>query len=353
VVRWWLVLVVVGVLTGTAAAKREPGECLCSDTITLPRQGATDVPTNARFWTIPGGDTPDQPIQTYELAPHTAYELNAQQLSFTTGAGRDDTPPMEPGVGAISFSTFGSHDELHIAATFDSDTAVVRVRFRGRTYWTTPDKPTLCVPAVHAPDSGDAEVVAFDLAGNASAPVTATAASYLAPKGGATCHAGVIEWRGRGELLGMLFFILAPIAAIIAFVILLMVIGWRSGRDRSSSEPEPLAVASAMYLVRAIRLRCHAGVALVAGSCGIASVNELARDFVAPASPVLIAVAIWSVVRWVQARRITRLLGYDGVTTELRGNRLAAVVGGKVALLLAPTRLIEEAQRNALPRASL
>jgi hypothetical protein len=47
VVRWWLVLATLGVLAGTASAKREPDTCLC---------GAT-------LWTLPPtSDTPDQPI---------------------------------------------------------------------------------------------------------------------------------------------------------------------------------------------------------------------------------------------------------------------------------------------------
>ena len=91
--RLWLVLALLGVLAGTAAAKREP-PCACRTEHTLPQPGATGVPTNARFWTLPASGTtsaPDQPIQSYELQPHTAYELNAQRLSFTTGDGRDDS----------------------------------------------------------------------------------------------------------------------------------------------------------------------------------------------------------------------------------------------------------------------
>src|SRR5690349_19155694 len=99
--RLWLALALLAALVSTGAAKPA---CTCHTQVLLPKAGATGVPTNARFWDIPASgrtSTPDQRIQVYELAPHTTYELNAPHLRFTTGDGRDDTPPVDPRIDMV------------------------------------------------------------------------------------------------------------------------------------------------------------------------------------------------------------------------------------------------------------
>ena len=351
--RWWLVLVVLGVLAGTASAERDPGACLCGATITLPHQGATDVPTNARFWTLPPtADTPDQPIQSYELAPHTTYELEAQHLSFTTGAGPDDTPPMEPGVGALTFVIVAGTYELHIAATFDSDTAVVRIRFRDQTYWTTPDRPTLCI--AYTPGMGgtaEAEVVAFDLAGNASAPVTIHTTAWLVQPDQATCYDEHHHVRCGTPLIAFVYF--APFIGLVGLVVMLLAVAIRAARRRAHAEIEPLSIASATYLARAVRLRAHLSLAFVAAIAAGASVSDWLAMAAILVSPLLAVLAIGALIRWTQASRFSRLLGYDGVAAEVQADRVTIVVGGKVAFLRASPKLVAKAKRNALPRASL
>jgi hypothetical protein len=357
VVRWWLVLAVLGVVTATASA--DP-RCACRRRITLPRQGATDVPTNARFWTIPS-DTPDQPIQSYELQPHTAYELAQQHLSFTTGAGADHTPPIEPGVGNISIqlapgSVHGLRQValVRVSANFDADTAVVRFDIRDGdrriVFYTTPDALSVCDPGFSlSGDDVDIDVVAIDLAGNESSPGGAYAQpveeAYYAPD----CDEHHL--RCGTPLIAIVY--LAPSIGLIALVVLLLVVAIRSARRRAHAEAEPLSIASAVYLARAVRLRARITLASVAVIGGAASANDAIAVVAFTISPFLAALAIPALVRWAQASRFARLLRYDGVSAEVQGDRVTIVIGGKVAFLRASPKLVERAKRNALPRASL
>lgn len=362
--RWWLVVATVGVLSGTAIAKREPA-CTCRAAVTLPRQGATDVPTNARFWTIPATgitDTPDQPIQRYELAAHTAYELNAQQLSFTTGAGRDDTPPTSPGVGSLSidlapgaFNGRRTVAGMHISGMFDDDTAIVRITITDGdqrvVYYTTPHAMSVCDPGFTLSGKDvDVQIVAIDLAGNESAPAVAYAEpleeAYYRP----TCH-DEHHTRCGTPLVALIY--LGPVIGLVAIILLVVVIAVRSSRSRAHSEAEPLAIASALYLARAVRLRAHVWLGVVLGSMAIATVDDGALVLAFFASPILVWLAIRSVARWAQASRFLRLLGYDGVSAEVHGDRVTIVVGGKVAFLRASPKLVDNAKRNALPTARL
>lgn len=320
------------------------------------------MPTNARFWTIPANGTtptPDQPIQSYELQPHTTYELNAQQLSFTTGAGRDDTPPTEPGIGYVSITLArptGDVASLAISGTFDQDTAVVRVRLVTAngwvTYYTTPDALHVCDAGI-AVEAGPVhvEIVALDLAGNASSPATFDATATFDPAYEPFCGEAHHHVRCGTPLVALVYF--APFIGLVALVVLLLVVAIRSGRRRGHAEVEPLSLASATFLARAVRLRAHITLAAAAVAGGVASLNDGLLVLAFIASPVLVWLVIAALVRWAQASQFSRLLGYDGVTAEVHGDRVTIVVGGKVAFLRASPRLVERAKRNALPRASL
>jgi hypothetical protein len=254
-------------------------------------------------------------------------------------------------VGAVSFVEAGDHTELHLAATFDSDTAVVRVRFRGQTYWTTPNMPTVCGAALAPGSDAEAEVVAFDLAGNASAPATIGVTRYVVPEEQATCFEDHHHVRCGNPLIAVVY--LAPFIGLIGLALMLVVVAFRASRRRGHADIEPLSIASAVYLARAVRLRAHIALAFVMLCSAGASINDGIAVLAILGSPVLIAIAIGALVRWAQASRFARLLGYDGVTAEIHGDRVTIVVGGKVAVLRATPGLIEKAKRNALPKASL
>src|SRR3569833_934349 len=116
--RW-----LIGVALCTRAAPR-----------VLPAPGAGDVPTNARLWRLPATSAPDQPIASYELAPHTHYEIRDGNTSFTTGASPDGSAPVEPGLAMVSITLTGSDSTgrkqvsiLHVASMMDSDDTDVRL----------------------------------------------------------------------------------------------------------------------------------------------------------------------------------------------------------------------------------
>ena len=52
----------------------------------------------------------DQRFTSYELAPHTRYEIRDGGTSFTTGAGPDNSPPVEPGLALVSITLADSPD---------------------------------------------------------------------------------------------------------------------------------------------------------------------------------------------------------------------------------------------------
>jgi hypothetical protein len=133
--RLWLALAIVVALGGTALAKRDPA-CTCAAPRVLPAPGSVDVPTNARLWRLPATAAPDQPIASYELTPHTRYEIRDGGTSFTTGAGGDGSAPVEPDLAMVSITLAGSDATgrkpvsiLHVASTMDADVAVVQLRF--------------------------------------------------------------------------------------------------------------------------------------------------------------------------------------------------------------------------------
>jgi hypothetical protein len=146
---------------------------------------------------------------------------------------------------------------------------------------------------------------------------------------------------------------LEPIIGIAAFIGLLSLIAWRSGPTRPGREPEPLSHASAIYLARAIRMRAQVAIAIgiAAGVAGYFDESLLAIAFFG--SPFFVALPIWGLVRWAQTTRALRLLHFDHATSALDGNRITVNVGRESAVLVAPTRLVDDAKRNALPRASL
>ena len=116
--RLWLALALLAALVSTATAKPA---CTCRTEVLLPKPGATGVPTNARFWRITSmTSTPDQPIQVYELAPHTTYDLSASAalviFVIVTAVGWD---------AATKVMRFASYDGA--AATVRGDEVTVEV----------------------------------------------------------------------------------------------------------------------------------------------------------------------------------------------------------------------------------
>lgn len=182
--RWWLVvLAVVGGLGTHAEAK----QISCAPPISylvLPREGATNVPLNAKLWRFDRLDTGLGLVETPmpELAANTTYERPGTQ--FTTGDARDTTPPARPHdvyveVEVSNYDRDVQHrrgiETFGLFGIYDPDTAIIRVtisyRFGTVRFYTTPDRLFLCSPEPAIDDGPSAiSIVAIDLAGNESEP---------------------------------------------------------------------------------------------------------------------------------------------------------------------------------------
>lgn len=360
--RLWLALALLVTITGDAAAKREPA-CACRHDVVLPRVGAVDVPTNAHFWYLRADGvlaTPDRPIQPYELAPHTAYALSSPPLSFTTGAGRDETPPLAPGIGAVSFVlSSAAHGGtravtlLHIAGTFDPDTAVIRLTIGDdqRTYVTTPDALTICDTGLElAARPTTVTIVALDLAGNASPPTTYTTTPVVDRDPPRICRPG--STRHRGGLDYIVVFMLAPFVLAILYCIYLAIAAASRANRRRTAEPTPLPVPAAEALARDVRRSSAIGIGVVVVAGVLAFRSDVLAVLMLLVAPSLLIGVVVAAYRWYVATRLLRLAAYDGATATLRDTEVRVSVGGKHAILRATPARVRRAQDHGLPRAT-
>ncbi len=363
--RLWLALALLGALASTAAAKPA---CTCRTEVILPRAGATGIPTNARFWDIPASgrtSTPDQRIQSYELAPHTTYELSSPHLSFTTGDGRDDTPPVDPRIDKVWIrldhtGVQGVHPvgQLQIDGTFSTDTAVVRIDLTtpsGITeYFTTPDVLSLCdLGFGFAPGNIDVAITAIDLAGNHSSPVTYNATATVAADDVPTCAAPASRMQGPCvpfflfEELG--WWILAGLA----YITPLVIVSSARTRRRRAITPEPIALPAVEALARAIRKAAIVRFAAVGVAITIAMRDSDLRGYLWIASATLVIFLFVTAAGWDAATKVLRLASYDGATATIRGDEATVTVGGKTASMRAAPSRVWRARQHGLPKATL
>jgi hypothetical protein len=357
--RLWLALALLVALVSTAAARPA---CRCRTEVILPKAGATGVPTNARFWRItPTTSTPDQPIQVYELAPHTTYDLSAPRLSFTTGDGPDDTPPVDPHIGgvAITLDPIGSglHHvaQLRIDGAFSTDTAAVRVALRTASgtvvLYTTPDELSLCdVDLWLAPGNVDLAITAIDLAGNQSSPVTYNATATVGDHHVAACD------EHQPHMMGpcVPFFLFEElgwwILCSLAYITPLVIISSARTRRRRAITPDPIALPAVEALARAIRRTAILRFAAVGAAITIAMRDS---DLLWYASAALVIFVIVTAVGWDAATKVLRFASYDGAAATVRGDEVTVEVGGKNATLRAAAWRIRRARDHAIPRATL
>ena len=348
--RLWLALVIV--LPHAALANRAPA-CTCAASRVLPAPGSVDIPTNARLWRLPATSAPDQPIASYELAPHTHYEIRDGNTSFTTGAGRDDSAPVEPGLAMVSITLAGSDSTgrkqvsiLHVASMMDSDVAVVRLTFLDAlgevTYYTTPDALSVCEPDI-ALTAGPVRVTltALDLAGHASGQQTIETQAILDRSYQPSCR------RPVDSAIGMLLFLLVPIAIVFGLVVLLVINARLS--TRAAPAPGPMAIPAVEALARTIRLRA---LVLLVAFAAVCTYTLTPADFLALAavsSPLLVVIAYIALA----ASRALRLHRYDGVTAEARGAHVEILVGKQRVTLRAPRWLVNRKRYHGVPKATL
>jgi hypothetical protein len=333
----------------------------------LPRSGQTGVPTNARLWRLPGSGfttTPDQRIQSYDLAPHTAYELTSLNLSFTTGDGPDDAPPVPPTIGTVAITldhplVEGGHPIwlLRISGSFDSDTAVVRVALTSAagtvTYYTTPDELSVCHTGVPlAPGNADVAITAIDLAGNESAPVTYNATATVAPDDFPGCH----EIRGGDPHCGIIWLIRVMGAwtlLSIASIGYLLIGGAVRASRRETAAAEPFAIPAVEALARAVRLRAAATIAAVAAAASFSTRSDEMTMVATLAAPAVATVVCVALARWVRAARTLVLTAYDGAIAEVRRDQVTVSVGGKTERMYASPKCVQRARAHGVPRATL
>lgn len=254
----WLVALVLVAFVGTADAKHV--SCTCPTTITVPEQGATNLPSNAKQWLIQGIGA-----QRYATRAPTGSlsGVTISRLAFdapTDATAPDTTPPAAP--QNVSFSIgmnvpdYASRDlqtpEITIAAfgRYDDETALVRIDIHDRdgvvTLLTTPRRLYLCNPdVVIQGDKIDVEVRSIDIAGNESEPFTTTV--DVMATAGSDNRCGVagghrhMHEHHHGHGFEILFLLMLYPAGLIAWLVIVLV--RRASLKRHVAEPVSLLAA--------------------------------------------------------------------------------------------------------------
>lgn len=347
-------LILLVALAAPADAKGDP-TCSCERPRVLPAPSAVDVPTNTRFWRLPSR-RPGVRIKPYDLTAHTGYVL--QDVSFTTGAGPDQEPPIPPSVTDASVTLVVATPRapvslLHVTAATSADTAVVHLRFtdaRGLRddYYTTPDQLTIREPDIAiSPGHVRLDVTALDLAGNESPADTVELDTTTDPFPSPRCTATAVAVDNQRAALGGVFlFALAGMGMFLARANL-------RRRDRERTTAAPFALPAVEELARGVRVRSLCTIALA----GIATSYALHAPAIAgdalALSPLAALLVIDAVVRYIAAGRVRALLRYDGATADVQHDTVSVSVGKHRASMRAAPGLVDRARHHALPRASL
>ena len=368
IARGLLALVVIALLGGTALAFAPRLRCTCGqDAVSLPRDGAVDVPTNARMWRL-YRDTPVSSRALPEREPYTAYDMPSDHVSFTTGDGPDHEPPVEPRIGFVTIAVTGGSlqdrmdvAQMYIVGAFSPDTAVLRVKLfdggRVITYYMRADKRLICEPGLMLHVGAIyGEVTAIDLAGNESQPAAFEAMSQFVPSFESTCPKPALPhspWYAQQETGAFSFVPLVTLGLdVVGCVVIAMALSRRS-RKRASATIEPLAITAAEQLARRIRLRSAlTAVGLIGMVAGLAPLDPRVASELAIASP-LVLWALWTTLAsWWAATRLLRFTARNGAVTIVRHDLVEVALPDRRASLACPRRLVVNAQQNALPKAT-
>jgi hypothetical protein len=116
---------------------------------------------------------------------------------------------------------------------------------------------------------------------------------------------------------------------------------------------EPIPLASVAYIERAIRLRAHVTVVMLAGVAAVATISAMLHAFTATLWPVLVGLACVAVIWLDESRQLRRLLRSDTASATVAGKYLTVIAGKRQTCLRVSPGLLARARRNALPRATL
>jgi len=379
--RLWLALAMVAQLGGDAFALRLRATLPCGDDgVSLPRNGATSVPTNARVWRLYRNLAPTG-RWLRDLQPNTTYDLSdSYHVIFTTGDGPDLDAPAQPRIGAITIAVSGEVgragaevQSFFISGAYDADVAVLRVVLvQARhvvTYYMSADEPAIDKPGFSLdPGNVHVEITAIDLAGNESPPAAFEASAMLVEKFESSClrpqrgtgryHGRAIDdWTGRHDdwldgVPGAV--VIAPFLIDLIVLLLVGIMAGRAANKRARVSVDELAMTAAEYLARSIRRRSTpilAGTALVAAVVARAPRNAAVALVVL--APVLLYLVFLEIGSWWTAGRALRLATRDGATASVRYDEVEVMAGTRRLVMRTSPWLVDRARRLALPKATL
>jgi hypothetical protein len=334
--------------------------------LSLPGNGAVDVPTNARVWWL-FRDTPPSGGPLGALQPFTAYNLPWYHINFVTGAGPDHEPPAQPNIGVFSIVVTGGSAQdlmnvgsLHIAGGFSADTAVLRVRLtdgeRVTTYYMPAREPLICEPGfrLHA-GTIHAEITAIDLAGNESPPTTYDATSTIVTPFVSSCprtELGLPAQAHEPADRMASAAVYGPLGLDMVAGLVILIVTVRRSRTRTSAIIEPIPITAAEQIARRIRLgSAVAAISLVVTVAAIAPLDIRLAGALAICSPLLLA-ALWTALAsWWAAVRMLRITEQDAAAT-VHHDVVEVVVADRRSSLRCSRRLIARSRQDALPRAT-
>jgi hypothetical protein len=363
-----VVLATIALLGETALAFTAHVTCTCGhDGVSLPRDGAVNVPTNTRIWRL-YRSTPPSGGPLPQLEPYTVVDLPSYYVRFTTGEGPDHVPPAKPHIGVLNIMVAGGGPpdrmdaaQLFIVGGFSTDTAVLRIRLfdgdRVITYYMAADHRLICEPGftLHAGPIY-AEVTAIDLAGNESPPAGFVATSALVTPFESPCPNPHIShyspWHAQETQTPSPIPALTLVLDVVGGLVIAMAMSRRS-RKRALATIEPLAITAAEQLARRVRLRSALmAIALVGAVAGLAPLDPRVASEFAIASPLLLW-ALWTpIASWWAATRLLRLAAHDGALSGAHHDRIVVALADRRASVACSRRLIVHAQQNALPTAT-
>jgi hypothetical protein len=367
-------------LLGTSALAFVPrhhhaGTCM-RDVRTLPRDGAVDVPLNARVWRLFRGmqvmnePLPGlQPFTTHDLRdlqPFFTGDLPMHHVHFTTGDAVDREPPAQPSIGGMWISVGSAPpgqradvESVRISGTFSPDTALLRLRVHdavGTVTYVVPFAQSLDGPGFWiAAGPVDIEIVAIDLAGNESPPTRADPIVDIDPA--YTCPpeppptTTVEPPPGASRVHGNSAVVFVPLALDLLLFVAFAIAANRAARARAAAYAVPISLAAVEQIARRVRLRGTVTfVAMAIAFGGVAPLGSDADVVLGILSPVLFAVGLAAFAAWLNARRVLRFVTRAGAIASLRHDQIVVAADSARALLVARPSVI---RRLELPHASV
>lgn len=279
----------------------------------------------------------------------TVAPASAEKLRLFMPAPQVTSAYLEIGFQRTSTGLYDV-DVLAIEAHFDPGTKQVRITLRApdgqqSSIVTTPDHLQLAYPDLRA-SVGTSQLLVSQIDAHgveslhASVPVVA--------------HRSKPPDSPAGLLCALLVMVGTGISVLVMLALLFKMRATEAERTcvRRATEPTPLPTGAAEQYVRTVAFRALLALVVV----GAIVVGALGVDMpIVPiyGSPLLLLVAITSVLRVINAGRAIALLHRPGAVAHTRLDQLEVSLAGRAATLRASPGLVERARRNALPRATL